>query len=95
MTTSCLSKDRQKTQDHQKNIHGPNKQLLKQWAKFMDVPTSKANETAFLYTYWGSHVCSRIPDGKRVYLAGSFEDGRVIKCITTKGVVNNQNVHTS
>ena len=86
---------RQKTQGLQINIHGPNTQLPKQWAKFMDVPTSKANLTAFLCNYWVSHACSRIPDGKRLYLAGGFEDGRITKCITANGVVNIQEMYTS
>ena len=42
---------RQKTQGIHINIHGPNTLLPKQWAKFMDVPRSKANLAAFLCLY--------------------------------------------
>ena len=37
---------------------------------------------------------SRILGGKRLYLAGSFEDGTVTKCITTNDVENIQKMYT-
>ena len=85
---------RQKTQGLYINIHGPNTQLPRQWAKFMDAPRSKANLAAFLCNYWSSNASSRMEDGKSLYLAGGFENGFITKHVTVNGVEDTEDLYT-
>ena len=85
---------RQKTGGLFINIHGPKTQLPRQWTKFMDSSVSKANLAAFLSEYISSNASSRLAEGKSLYIAGGFENGKTSKCVTMNGIEDMDSLYT-